>query len=533
MGAIVAIVVRDMNMLWPILKRCIASRKSVAVIDDNREYTYGKLLGGSIFVASRIEEFTAKKHVGIMLPTSGAFPMALLGTWLAGRVAVPLNYLLSPDELQYVIQDSGIDTIITAGAMLNHLGGEEVIPDGVKILKIDEFDFTGFPPLRWPPRPKGDDLAAILYTSGTSGRPKGVMLSHGNFSTNVNACISHAGLSKADVFLGVLPQFHSFGLMALTLLPLQVGSTVVYSARFIPKRIIKLISKHRPQVLLAVPSMYGAMLSVKSAAQQDLNSVRLAISAGEPLPDATFEAFQNRFDIKLLEGYGLTETSPVANWGTPEHNKRHSVGRAIPGVEIAIVDDTDQILPTGDDGEILIAGPNIMQGYYQLPEQTASVFVDLDYPKSGGADSKSVKGRENGSGKSTKMRFFRSGDIGHVDDDGFLFITGRKKEMLIIAGENVFPREIEEVLNKHEAIHASAVIGKIDGMRGEVPVAFIELEEDAAYDAKSVKAWCREHLAQFKVPRDIRVVDELPRNPTGKIMRRALNVEEVEEVAKV
>ena len=256
---------------------------------------------------------------------------------------------------------------------------------------------------------------------------------------------------------------------------------------------------------MAVPSMYGTLLSVKDATPDDFASVRIPISGGEPLPDATYEAFKQKFAVRLLEGYGLTETSPVACWCTPDMRKRHSVGTPLPDVEFCIVDNDDQPLPTGEEGEILITGPNIMAGYYNLPKATAEAIDQLPHPDTG-----------------RDTRYFRSGDIGKLDEDGFLYLTGRKKEMLIIAGENVFPREIEEVLNRHDTVAASAVIGKTDGMRGEVPIAFVELVEDAAFDDTALRAHCRDNLAQFKVPREIRHLDELPRNPTGKIMRRHL-----------
>ena len=491
-----------MSLPGKLLFSAIRHHKRIAAIDDNRRYTYGQIAGGAMFIAEQIEQITDCPRVGLLLPTSGAFPMLLLGTWLAGRVAVPLNYLLSADELRYVIEDAGIETIISAGPMLEFLkdARSHAVPDNVRVLKLEEVDFSGWPPLRWPPRPAGEDVAVILYTSGTSGRPKGVMLTYRNLESNVEAAMEYARFSGADTFLGVLPQFHSFGLTPLTLLPMRVGATVIYSARFVPRKIVRLIRKHQPQIVMAVPSMYGALLSVKKASAEDFASIRFAISGGEPLPQVTFETFRDRFGVTIHEGYGLTETAPISNWSTPWASKRHSVGKAIPGVGIIIVDDHDQVLPADAEGEILITGPNIMKGYYKLPEQTQAVFTNIN-------------------GK----RFFRTGDIGRQDDEGFLFITGRKKEMLIIGGENVFPREIEEVLNRHDAVQDSAVIGKSDGMRGEVPIAFVELVDGAVFDAAEMRNWCRESLAQFKVPREIRVMDALPRNPTGKIMRRQIN----------
>jgi len=285
---------------------------------------------------------------------------------------------------------------------------------------------------------------------------------------------------------------------------------VIYTARFMPRRIVKLIAEHRPDVMLAVPSMYGALLTAKDADADDFASLKFCVSGGEPLPDATRRRAEDRFGIRILEGYGLTETSPITNWSTPEHHRDHAVGKALPRVHEVVVDEKNNVLPPNTEGEILIAGPNIMKGYYRLPDQTDQVFVDL-----------MVRARH---GENKTRRFFRTGDIGKIDEDGYLYITGRKKEMLIISGENVFPREIEEVLNKHESIKDSAVIGKPDDVRGEVPVAFVELNDSHELDAKALQAHCRDALAPFKIPKDIRAIDELPRSPTGKILRRRLEL---------
>ncbi len=500
-----------MSLLRPILARLITCPKRTAVVDDNSTYSYGRLILGSFYLARLIKQTTTAKHVGIMLPTSGAFPMALLGCWLARRVPVPINYLLNAGEMQHVIADSGIDTLLTAGKMLEFLG-EDVIPSNIKTVKLEEEvkNFRGVPPLRWPPNPKDDELAVILYTSGTSGKPKGVELTHRNLESNARACVSHAKVDRAYTFLGVLPQFHSFGLTALTLLPLLGGAKVVYTARFIPKKLFKLMRDHRPNVFIAVPSMYGALLTVKDAGPEDVKSIRFAVSGGEPLPASVFDAWKDRLNVELCEGYGLTETSPVTNWATPWARKRSSVGQPIPGVRNLIVDDAGKVLGTDEEGEVLIVGPNVMRGYHGLPELTAEVMTEVDLPGEG------------------RVKAFRTGDIGKQDAEGFLYITGRKKEMLIIGGENVFPREIEEVLATYEGVAACAVIGKPDDSRGEVPIAFVELDPGAdasSFDAGAARDFLRQRLAQFKVPREVRVIDQLPRNPTGKVLRRELKAE--------
>ncbi len=482
-----------MRPLRPILRRLILHPFQQIIVDDFRTWRGIDLYIGALHTARAIAKTSDKPHVGIMLPTTGLFPMALIATWMLGRVAVPLNYLLKKDELEYVINDAEIDTVITVGPMLEHVAG---LPLHIKQIKLDDMKFKGFPPLRRAKRRADDDLAVLLYTSGTSGKPKGVMLTANNLASNVMQCVEFVGFSTNDTLLGVLPQFHSFGLTVLTLLPLTVGAKVVYTARFNPKKLLDLMREHKPTAFIAIPSMYAALLHAKSATPEHFQSFKYIVSGAEPLPEAVFVGFRERFNVTITEGYGLTETSPVANWCRPQEYRRKSVGKMMPGMEEIIVSPDEKRLGVNQDGEIRLKGSNIMKGYFKLPEQTQAVFDANGY--------------------------FRTGDMGRFDADGHLYITGRIKEMLIIGGENVFPREIEEILDKHSSVAASAVIGVMDESRGEVPVAFIELKDGATFDETALRKFCREHLAQFKVPRDIRHIEKLPRNPTGKIMRREL-----------
>lgn len=494
-----------MSLLTTILGRSISNASRTAIVDDRGTCSYAKLGGGAFYVADWLERVCPSKQVGLLLPTSAAYPIALLGTWIAGKVAVPVNYLLGETERTHLINDSGLTTIIAVQAMLDFIGGRDKLPDHVQVLLLEDMPRDAFPPIKFPPLYHDEDLAVILYTSGTSGLPKGVLLTHGNLASEVAAIKQHVKVEAGFVFLGVLPQFHCFGLSALTLLPLASGSKVIYTARFVPGKIIGLIKEHKPNVFMAVPSMYGALLSSKKATAEDFKSVTLPVSGGEPLPEEVYNRVKERFGLELLEGYGLTETSPATNWSLPSTKKRYSVGTALPGIRNLIVDDHDNPVPTGTDGHILIAGPVVMKGYLNLPQLNQEVFVQLTDP----ADNK-IK------------RFFRTGDIGKLDEAGRLYITGRHKEMMIISGENVFPREIEEVINQHPSVQSVAVIGKPDLSRGEVPIAFIELKEGQTFDEQAIKTLCKTKLANFKVPKQIICKDELPTNPTGKIQRKAL-----------
>jgi long-chain acyl-CoA synthetase len=483
-----------LSIHWPIIRNLLRSPRRIAVVDDRRSYRGIDMLVAALHVAAAIKARCDTTTLGVMMPTSGGFPIAALAGWMLGKTVVPLNFLLKPEELQYVIDDCETDTVISAGPLIQHMG---FTPRVKHLLAIDDINFSGVPePLR-PALADDDDLAVLLYTSGTSGKPKGVMLTHGNLWANVDQVLRWIELTPKDSLLGVLPQFHSFGLTVLTLMPLAAGLKVVYPARFIPQKIVRLIKEHRPTVLIAIPSMYNALMAAKDAGPEDLASLRLVVSGGEPLPDAVASRFKERFGITINEGYGLTETSPATNWCRPYEYRPHSVGRPLPGITQRIVDpNTGRALPPTQDGEVQMTGPNIMKGYFKLPAETAKAFT--------------VDG------------YFRTGDIGRIDDEGHLYITGRLKEMLIIGGENVFPREIEEALNKHPAVADSGVIGIQDPMRGELPLAFVEFREGMTAEPLELLAWCREHLAGYKVPKEVRVVEALPRNPTGKIMRREL-----------
>ncbi len=487
-----------MELLSSIRRHLLMRPLRAVVVDDFRTWKGIDLMVASWHLARAIEPVSAAPRIGVMLPTSGMFPAAAIACWTLGRTVVPLNYLLSRSDLEYVARDAGLDCLVTVGPMLDLIGGS--LP-GLKEVRLDRMSFKGLPPIRMTNPLRRDDLAVVLYTSGTSGRPKGVMLTCGNLSANARQMQEWVAFGPNDRILGVLPQFHSFGLTVLTMLPLATGATAVYTARFIPRKLVELARTHKPTAFVAIPSMYNALRLLRDAPSDSFASLRFAVSGGEPLAEAVFEGFKERFGIEINEGYGLTETAPVTNWCRPQEQRRKCVGCALPGIEQRIVAPDGAILGANQDGEVRMRGPNIMKGYLNLPDESAAAFDD--------------------------QGFFKSGDMGRLDEQGRLSITGRIKEMLIIGGENVFPREIEEVLNRHASVKDSAVIGVADGMRGEVALAFVEIKDGAQFDESALKSWCREHIAGFKVPREIRLIAELPRNPTGKIMRRKLTADTV------
>lgn len=483
-----------MSVHWPIIRSLLRHAKRTLVVDDRRSYTGAEILVASLHVAAEIERRCSTDKVGLMLPTSAAFPIAALATWMLGRTVVPLNYLLKPEELDYVIDHCGTDYVLSSGPLIEAL---DTTPSVKSLGRMEEIDFTGVPELRWPALADDERLALLIYTSGTTGKPKGVMLTHGNLVANIRQGALGMQATEKEVFLGVLPQFHCFGVTQLTLTPLTMGAKVVYTARFSPGKIFSLAREHRATVFIGIPSMYSALVSAKGGSPEDFASMRLMVSGAEPLPDATFERFREKFGVPICEGFGMTELAPATNVSMPGRSKRHSVGQPLVGVRQRIVDPATGVeLPPNQEGELRLAGPNLMAGYYRREEETRSTIDDEGY--------------------------MRTGDIARIDEDGYLYITGRLKEMIIVAGENVFPREVEEVLNQHPGVCASGVIGVRDDIRGEVIVAFVEPREGMNVTGDELRLWCRDRLAGYKCPREIHVVEALPRNPVGKIMRREL-----------
>ena len=473
-----------------------------AVDDGTFTLTYRQVTSLAAAVRDLVRQQTSCQRVGVMLPAGGAFTCTLFGLLWDKRVVVPLNFLLSPDELRGIVEDAKIDTIIGIRHFEKML---QVLP--AKVLFFDDLvelqqrracDDTEDTPGRHapPPQVNENDTAVILYTSGTTGKPKGAQLTYRNLHSNCEDSIVSLNLDHSYRFLNVLPPFHVFGLMACVLMPVFLGASVYAIPRFQPLRVLKTVADKGITLMLAIPSMYAALLKSKSATRETFASVKLAISGGEPLSDSVARGFEQRFGVKLRQGYGLTETSPIISACSLQHTRDGTVGRPIRNVRVDIVDPSGKELGTNQDGEIVVGSPGIMRGYYHNEEETARVI--------------DAQGR------------FHTGDMGHLDDDGFLTISGRIKEMLIIGGENVYPREIEAVLEEHADVLQAAVIGVPDELRGEVPIAFVTCIEGARSTEESLRDFARQSLARFKVPRHVHIRDDLPTGPTGKILKRHL-----------
>ncbi|RJP32061.1 MAG: long-chain fatty acid--CoA ligase [Phycisphaerales bacterium] len=471
---------------------------AVLAIDDGfRSLTYRQVTALASVMRDVIDRRTTCPRVGILLPSGGAFAMTCFGALWASRVAVPLNLLLSAEELRGIVEDAGLDAIITVrhfAETVEQMPARAIYLEDLPLKRKVFMKLMSRPPAA--PRVEPDDVAVILYTSGTTGRPKGVQLSYGNLHSNCVDSMASLNLDQHHRFLNVLPPFHVFGLTGLVLMPIHLGATVHAIPRFNPLHAIKSIAEKQITLVVAIPSMYAAMLKAKSATPEMFRSVQLAISGGEPLPDSVARGFQERFGVTLRQGYGLTETSPVVAVCTEDATRDGTVGRPIRNVRVSIVAADGRHCGPGEDGEIVIHGPGVMKGYYNQPEETRAV-IDED----GG---------------------FHTGDMGRLDDHGFLTISGRIKEMLIVGGENVYPREIEAVLEEHADVVQAAVIGVQDESRGEVPIAFVICRDGAQVDEAALRQFARQSLAGFKVPRQIRIESDLPTGPTGKILKRRL-----------
>jgi long-chain acyl-CoA synthetase len=437
-------------------------------------------------------------RVGLMVPNVPAFAECYYGILRAGAVVVPMNVLLKEREVAYYLSDSGARVLLAWHELEEAAAGSA--QGGAELVAVTP-DLSDAQP---EPLDHGDavvgraasDTAVILYTSGTTGTPKGAELTHGNLGTNVEVCVSLFDLTETDVVFGALPLFHSFGQTCGLNTCVRVGACLTLLPRFDPAQALALLGRHRVTVFQGVPTMYSALLD-HPAAGHDTGSLRRCVSGGAALPREVIRGFEQAFGCVILEGYGLSETSPVASFNPAGRRKPGSIGIPVPGVEMAVVDRTGMPLPPGDVGEIFIRGHNVMKGYWNRPEATAEAMA-------GG--------------------WFHTGDLATVDEDGYLFIVDRLKDMIIRGGYNVYPREIEEVLYEHPAVAEAAVVGVADVRLGEEVAAVVTLRPGTPAAPEELIAFVRERVAAYKYPRHVCIVDSLPKGPSGKILKREITI---------
>jgi long-chain acyl-CoA synthetase len=407
--------------------------------------------------------------------------------------------MLTTEELEYLVDDSGARVVFTVAALAQAWGPlrervQVVLCEGHAdgLPGLQEIAVDGIPFRAREMQPQ--DPAAILYTSGTTGRQKGATLSHGNLVSNTYATVHTEGISPGDRLMLFLPLFHVFGQNAIMNSAFAGAATVVLQRRYDPVESLNVIERQQVTMFFAVPTIYIGLLNAGIAADR-LRSVRYYFSAAATMPVEIAERWKATYGQPIVEGYGLTETSPFASYNHVWQHRPGSVGTPIENVEIKILDPEDRDVESGTWGEICIKGPNVMLGYWNRPEDTAQAIRD---------------------------GWFHSGDIGYMDEDGYIVIVDRVKDMINAAGFKIWPREVEEVLFQHPAIRECAVVGLPDAEKGEIPAAYLVLRENASLSPEEFEAYCRQHLAAYKVPRRVELVDALPKNATGKILKRVL-----------
>ena len=482
-----------------------------AVVLGPMRITYSQLWHAARQYAAVLKErgIEPGDRVALLLPNTPHFPLAYYGVLALGGVAVPVHALLKAEEIQYVLEDSGAKTLVCAAPLLGEgakgaeLAGVPVLAvmDGgdATIERIDEQAAAATPVKTYVQREPGD-TAVVLYTSGTTGKPKGAMITHLNVQMNVDvSAMDSFDIGPDDVVLGCLPLFHTFGQTCCMNTAFRVGATVVLLPRFDGTQALQLLVDEKCTVFMGVPTMYIGL--IEAAKTSDLRpTLKTALSGGAALPLTVLEKFAEVFGTKVLEGYGLTETSPVATFNQRSFEPRPgTVGKAIWGVEVEVakaeLDERIELLATGELGEIVVRGHNVFAGYLNKPEATAAAIVD---------------------------GWFRTGDLGTKDAEGYVTIVDRKKDMVIRGGYNVYPREVEETLIRHPAVAQVAVIGLPDPQYGEEVCAVVVKEHGQEITESELSAWAKEHLAAYKYPRRVVFVDAFPLGPSGKVLKREL-----------
>lgn len=446
-------------------------------------------------------------RVGLYCINSDAFVIVYFGIVKAGAVVVPINLLLNPKEIAFILADAGAKALCYYGVFASAV---QSFRPNVQSLEftvcigdenpLGDIPFSSLTTDHSPypiPHLTPDDLAAILYTSGTTGHPKGAMLTHRNLASNTASVMSALQLTPGeDIFIVVLPMFHAFAATASMLTPLLYGCTIIPMPKFEPETAAKIIEAEKVTHFMGVPSMFMVLLHLPDEYVPKFRSLKCAFSGGAAMPVEVMKKFETRFGKLIYEGDGPTECSPVTCVNPIGGlRKPASVGKPLPSVEMKIMDEQGRELPHGQIGEICVRGPNVMKGYWNLPKETAEAFFG---------------------------EWFRTGDLGTEDNDGYFCIVDRKKDMIIVNGMNVYPRIVEEVLHKHPAMREVAVIGEPDELHGEIPVACITLREGAKLTSAEVRAFCRDNLGRHEVPKKVFFMPELPKNGAGKIMKREL-----------
>jgi len=493
-----------MNIAEHVERATRRAPEHAAVVFEGKVLTYGVLDSCASALADSLRKHGVNRgdRVAIYLPNIPAFPLVYVAIQKVGGVAVSINSIFKQEEVRYIVNDSKPKVLFTTAELLPNVPrphcpsiahtvlceGSE--PDETPLEHWLEKGSSSFRANNMQP----DDPAALLYSSGTTGFPKGVTLTHNNIVTNIRTAAKYSGYRTDDRLACFLPLFHVFAQNYIMNGCFEAGATLVLFRRFVPDDVLATIHRQKITMFFAVPTIYISLLNL-DLAKFDLSSIRYEFSAAATMPQEVSRRWTERFGRPIYEGYGLTECSPFAAYNHLTSHRFGSVGTAVENFEIRIFDENDQPVPVGEWGEIVIRGPGVMQGYWGKPE-------DTDRALRGG--------------------WLHSGDIGRMDDDGYVFIVDRVKDMINVSGFKVWPAEVEHVLYRHPAVKEIAVYGAPDPVKGEQVRAAIVLKEGHRASEDEIVQYCRDHLAVYKAPAKVEIVKELPKSATGKILKRVL-----------
>jgi len=441
-----------------------------------------------------------KERVAILMDNSPEYIISYFAILRAGCVAVPVNTFLTPEEVSYIINDSSSRVLIYSDSFITQVNEISKKVDSLRVAAFNEI-----PQLVGDVQPVDEDeVAVLLYTSGTTGFPKGAMLTHRNLISNAEACMKVMRVTDRDNILLFLPLFHSFSFTVCVILPILAGAGIVLLPSVKPfSRVIKSVFKDRITFFVAVPTIYSILSRKKIPLLlkymiRFLTNIRACISGAAALPGRTLDAFERLFEVPLIEGYGLTEASPVVAVNPLKGvRKPFSVGTPLPGIHVEVVGEDGGKMPAGVTGELIVKGPNVMKGYYNNKAETDKVIRD---------------------------GWLYTGDMARIDEDGYIYIVDRKKDLIVVNGMNVYPREIEDIINKHPLVEDSAMVGEPDGRGSEITVLFVKKIVNASLSNRELMEHIKGKIARFKTPRRIIFVDEFPRTATGKIKKNELRV---------
>ncbi|WP_368298324.1 fatty acid--CoA ligase family protein [Cytobacillus firmus] len=510
-----------MNLTEQLHETAIRMGDKTAYYFMDQSSTYAELYGAVTKFADGLSKLGVKKgdHIALLLGNSPHFVIGLHGALRLGATVIPINPIYTPDEIGYIVNNGDVKAVVTLDLLvpliekmhqalpkvenyiicdtpqgqaseqdLSALSAFSKMKSFTQLIALGDIGFKG-------PELEEDDTAVILYTSGTTGKPKGAMLTHKNLYSNAKDVSDYLHMNENDRVITTLPMFHVFCLTVALNAPLMNGATILIDPKFSPKEIFRLAKKYEPTVFAGVPTMYNFLLQYEDGNPEDLKSLRLCISGGAAMPVALLHGFEKKFNVIVSEGYGLSEASPVTCFNPLDKpRKAGSIGQSIMNVENKVVNELGEEVSVGEVGELTVRGPNVMKGYYKLPEETAATIRD---------------------------GWLYTGDLAKRDGEGYFYIVDRKKDLILVGGYNVYPREVEEVLYNHREVVEAAVLGVPDPNLGEAVKCYV-VTNNPQLTEELLLAYCAEHLARYKVPSSIEFLEELPKNTTGKILRRAL-----------